>query len=436
MGRSLMLDRRRLLGLGAGAAAALAAAGCSNSQAGSADGKTTVTLLNWEQTEGMPLGKAIEEFQRLNPDITVEVQPTVTGDAYDTKMRTVLAGSNPPDVFRINDDYVQEFTENGTLVDLAPFAQQDNLTESDFAPEVYNFGRQSDGRLTSWQLGYQPAMVFYNKDMFAAAGVDLPPTSWSSEGWMWEDFLAAAQELTQGQDQYGAIVSASSNYEQTFAHNNGSPTGIWSADGMKFTLADPEGLEAVRWVSDLTCQHQVQPPWAQLLQANSNIQMFAQGKAAMVFERVGSIPYLRETITSFDWDVAPPPAGTADQATEASVICFGVPAKAKNQEAAWKLLSFLASPQGGQIVAEGGSFVPVNIEAAEKLYADSTAKPEHSSLLAESAKHLTATSKTTNTSGARQIYRPALDAVYNCEASADEVLQGVRGQVDQALTRG
>lgn len=436
MGTSWGLTRRRLLGLGVGTAAAFAAAGCSNGQAGSADGKTTVTFLNWEETEGMPLGKAIEEFQRLNPDIVVEVQPTVTGDGYDTKMRTVLAGNNPPDVFRINDDYVQEFTENGTLVDLAPFAEQDGLTESDFAPEVYNFGRQGDGRLTSWQLGYQPAMVFYNKDMFAAAGVDLPPTTWSSDGWTWEDFLAAARELTDGQQQYGAVVSASTNYEQTFAHNNGSPTGIWSEDGTGFTLADPEGLEAVQWVTDLTCQHQVQPPWAELLQANSNIQMFAQGKVAMVFERVGSIPYLRETITSFDWDIAPPPAGTADQATEASVICFGIPEKAQNQEAAWKLLSFLASPDGGQIVAQGGSFVPVNIEAAEQLYANSTEKPEHSDLLAESANHLTATSKTTNTSGARLIYRPALDAVYNCEVPAAEALQGVRTQVEQALTRG
>jgi multiple sugar transport system substrate-binding protein len=431
--------RRQLLGWGVGAAAVAAAsavAGCSSPSASSGAGQTQLTFLNWEETKGMPLGEAITEFEKQNPDITVVIQPAVTGDAYDAKMRTVLAGNNPPDIFRINDDYVQEYTDNGTLLDLAPFVKQDGLNEADFAKEVFNFGRQDDGRLTSWQLGFQPAMVFYNKDMFKAAGVQLPPTTWTGDGWHWEDFLSAAQKLTKGQSQYGAIVSASTNYEQTFSHNNGSATGIYSADGKGFTLADPKGIEAVQWVADLTCKAKVQPPWAQLLQANANVQLFAQGKAAMVFERIGSIPYLRQTIKSFDWDIAPPPAGSADQATEASVICFGVPKKAKNHDAAWKLLSFLGGATGGQIVAKGGSFAPVNIKAAESLYSNNTSAPAHSSLLGESAKHLTATSRTTNTSGARQIYRPALDAVYNCRASASDALSSARAQVEQALSRG
>ena len=138
-------------------------------------------------------------------------------------------------------------------------------------------------------------------------------------------------------------------------------------------------------VTDLTCQHKVQPPWASLLQNNAHINMFAQGKAAMVFERIGSIPYLRETIKSFDWDIAAPPAGKVDQATEASVICFGIPTKSKKQEAAWKLLNYLAGPDGGQTVAQGGAFVPVNIEAATKLYENNAEKPQTSLLLAESA---------------------------------------------------
>lgn len=431
----MTITRRGLLGIGVGTAAA-AMVGCSTSESTEGtSGQTTITFLNWEEVNGTPLGQAIEDFQRLNPDIKVDIQPAVTGDAYDTKMRTVLAGNNPPDVFRINDDFVQEFTNNGTLADLAPFVKDNGVDESGYATEVFNFGRQEDGRLTSWQLGHQPAMVFYNKDAFKKAGVALPPTTWTADGWDWDSFLDKSKALTDGDSQFGAIVVASTNYEQAFTHNNGSSSGIFSLDGRGFTLADPEGIETVQWVTDLTCQHKVQPPWASLLQNNAHINMFAQGKAAMVFERIGSIPYLRETIKSFDWDIAPPPAGKADQATEASVICFGIPTKSEKQEAAWKLLNYLAGPEGGQTVAQGGAFVPVNIEAATKLYENNTAKPQTSLLLAESAKRLTSTSRTTNTSGARQIYRPALDAVYNCEKSAAEVLQSVRPQVEQALAR-
>ena len=435
MGGTFRPSRRQALGLGLGAVSGLALAGCGGGS-GSSNGKTTVTFLNWEETKGQPLGEAIAAFEKQNPDITVEIQPTVTGDDYDTKMRTALAGSNPPDVFRINDDYVQEFTANGALLDLSSYVKQAGLKVSDYAEQVFNFGKQPDGRLTSWQLGYQSAIVFYNKDLFKSAGVDLPPTTWSSKGWMWSDFLAAAQKLTKGNQQYGAAVTPTTNYEQTFAHNNGSPTGIWSADGKKFTLADPQGAQAVQWAADLTCKYKVQPAWADLIQPNANVNLFAQGKLAMLFALSGTIPYFRENVKDFDWDIAAPPAGPADQANEASVVCFGIASKAKNHDAAWKLLNYLAGPEGGQTVAKGGAFSPVNKTAAKDLYAKSTGKPQHIELLAESANHLTATSKTANTLGARQIYRPALDDVYNCKASAADVLGRVRQQVEQALNQG
>ena len=260
--------------------------------------------------------------------------------------------------------------------------------------------------------------MFYNKDLFRKAGVPLPPTTWTSDGWHWDDFLAAARALTHGRDQYGAIVVACTNYEQTFAHNNGSPTGIWSANGKRFTLADPPGVQAVQWVANLTCRYRVQPPWADLLESGADVQMFTQGRAAMLFELSGSIPYFRDSITDFDWDIAPPPAGRADQANEASVVCFGIASKAAHHDAAWRLLNYLASPEGGQIVAKGGAFTPVNKAASASLYATAHGRPQHIQLLSESADHLTVTSKTPNTLGARQIYRPYLDEVYTCQSSA------------------
>lgn len=432
-----MIHRRskatRLALLGTAATMAMTMASCAGGGEG-VDSTTTITFLNWEQTEGMPLGEAIATFEEENRDIRVEIQPTVTGDAYDAKMRTALAGSNPPDIFRINDDYVQQFTDNGTLLDLSSYVNEAGIdVEADYAPEVFNFGLQDDGSLTSWQIGFQPAMVFYNKDLFEAAGVPIPPTDWTDQDWTWDDFLSAAEAIADGTTAYGAVVTPDTNYEQTFAHNNGSETGIWSADGTGFTLADPEGAEAIQWAADLTCVHEVQPRWAELLQPNTNVQLFTQGKVGLLFARAGSIPYFRDNITDFEWDVAAPPAGNTDQATEASVVVFGIPQKSEQQDAAFRLLEFLASEDGGQIVGQGGAFTPVNVAAAEALYAQTEDAPDNIAILAESAQHLTATSTTANTLGARQIYRPALDEVYNCNSSAAEVLSSVRTQVERAL---
>ncbi|TDW77896.1 ABC transporter substrate-binding protein [Kribbella pratensis] len=429
--------RRRIAGLVTLGTIAMSLAACGDGGSDdAAGGKVTITFMNDQVVAGMPLEQAIHKFEQENPDIKVDVLPVPSESDYEAKMRTSLASSKPPDVFRINDDYVQLFTQNGTLFDLAPYVKSAGLKDSDYAAQVFNFGKQSDGRMTSWQLGYQSTIVFYNVNAFKKAGLPLPPGTWSGKGWTTANFLADAQKMTDGTKMYGATVSAATNYEQTFTHNNGSQDGVYSADGKKFTLADPIGVQTVQWVADLTCKYHVQPAWADLLQDNADIQLFAQGKTAMLFEQSGSVPYLRQTIKSFDWDIAPPPAGTADQANEASVVSYAVPAKAKHHDAAFKLLNYLAGPEAGQILGKGGAFTPVNNQAAEAISKASSGAPKHADLLAEAAHHLTAGNKTNNTLGARAIYRPALDQVYNCKSSAQDVLSRARPQVEQALGQG
>ncbi|GAA5030014.1 ABC transporter substrate-binding protein [Actinopolymorpha pittospori] len=422
------LSRRSLLGGALGLAGGSLLLGCGKSGGGgSGDG---ITMLNWEQTAGTPLEKAIREYEKQS-GTKVTIQPAVTGDAYDTKMRTLLAGGDPPDVMRINDDFVRGFSDQGALLDLNTYVKRDKLDTSQFAKEAFEFPKQADGSHTAWVLGYQPRLIFYNVDMFKEAGVPLPPTTWTSDGWTWDDFADAAKKLTIPGKRYGGLIYLDTGYEQTFAVNHGSATGIFSKDGTQFTLADQKEVEAMQWATDLTCKAHVQPPWSELQQDSIQNQMFAQGKLAMLFTGFGTVPYLRQTIKDFTWDIAPPP-GDVEQKTESSVIVFTIAKSAKNPDKAWELLKFLSGEEGGKILLEGGAFTPINLKAAEGLKPGKEA-PAHIELFAEAAKHLTATNQTKNTIGARQLYRPALDAAYNCEKSVGDVLKEIKPQVLDAL---
>jgi multiple sugar transport system substrate-binding protein len=424
------LSRRRFLaGLG-GLAAGGVLAGCGgNGNSGGSD-KKGLTFLNWEQVKGNPLEQAIKAFEKES-GTSVTVQPAVTTE-YDTKMRTLIAGGSPPDVMRINDDFVRGFSTQGALLDLNSYIEKDKLDTSQFAKETFDFPKQPDGSHTAWVLGYQPRLIFYNVDLFKQAGVPLPPTTWSPTGWTWADFAEKAKKLTDpAKKQYGALVYLDTGYEQTFTVNHGSQTGIFSADGTKFTLPDAKEVEALQWATDLTCKEKVQPPWSALQQDNVQNQMFAQGKIAMMFATFGTVPYLRSTMKDFTWDVAPPPADV-EQKTESSVIVFCVPKKAKNPDQAWELLKYLASEEGGKILLQGGAFTPINNKAAAGL-APNGKMPEHIGLFAEAAKHLTATNQTKNTLGARELYRPALDQAYNCEKPVGDVLSKIKPQVETAL---
>lgn len=418
--------RRTLAKTGVTAVAGLAASQISVSRTG-AKQSGEVTFMNWDAVSGTPLETALNAFQETT-GITVNVQPTPSAD-YETKFRTLLASGSPPDVMRINDNVVRDYAVAGQLLDLKPFIESsDSYIES-----LFTFPLTPEGTHPAWTIGTNPRAIFYNVSMFEEAGILPPPGNWTSENWSWDDFLETAKQLTDADAQrWGALVYHETAAEQTWAVNNGVETGIYSEDGTEFTLASPEGIEAMQWLADLTCQHGVQPPWSMLQQDQAANQLFASGRVGMMFSTLGFTNYLRQNVTDFTWDVAPVPA-KVDQKQEGSLIIFCVPKDASNPEAAWQLLEFLGGPDAGKIFAEAGAFVPVWEEAGAAIRPGDE-PPAHIGLFAEAARNNTVVSTDAVGQGlARQIYRPQLDLVFSCEKSAEEVLTSVREEVEAAL---
>lgn len=426
--KSSKVSRRTVAKIGASAAVGLAASqyAVPNIIAKQSD---EVSFMNWDVVAGTPLETALNAFQE-ETGISVKVQPTPVDD-YETKFRTLLASGAPPDMMRINDNVVRDYAAAGQLLDLNQFIENsDSYIESLFTFPVTPWGTHP-----AWTVGTNPRAFFYNVDMFEEAGVPLPPTSWTSEGWTWEDFLAAAQQLTdQDAQRWGVSVYTDTAWEQTWAVNNGVETGLYSDDGTEFTLASPGGIEATQWVADLTCEHGVQPPWSVLQpdEGDTANKLFAAGQIGMIFNTLGFTAYLRQNAGDFNWDVAPVPANV-NQVQEGSLIIFCIPQDAKNPEGAWQLAEFLAGPTAGQIFAETGYFVPVWTDAGDALQPGDQ-PPANIGLFAEAARHNTVVS--TNAIGqglARQIYRPQFDLVFACEKSAEEVLTEVKPEVEKVL---
>jgi multiple sugar transport system substrate-binding protein len=395
----------------------------------SADADAEITFINWDPVEGTPYEAAVQAFQDQTGR-KVKVQPAPT-EEYETKIRAMLAGGTPLDVMRINDDFVRGYSVDNLLLDLKPYLELSQVNPDEYYAPIYEFAQQPDGTYTAWCIGNQPRLIYYNADMFTQANVPPPPTTWTDENWKWDDFLARAKPLTQEGERWGALVYDDTGYEQTFTVNNGQDEGIWSEDGQTFLLAEPKGVEAVQWVTDLTCVHHVQPERSMLAQSTAANQLFVSGKIGMFYRPFGVVPYMRENVKDFVWDVAPPP-GKEQQKTEGSLIVFCTPKTTKNPEGAWELLQFLGGSDGGTVFAEAGAFVPAFKEAAA-LIKPTDQPPAHIELFAEAMNHNTATNFTENTERGRNIYRPQLDLVYNCQANAQDVLSQVRTDVEDAL---
>lgn len=427
------INRRQVLGGLAGAGLASSSLPLFSIGASAQDDSGVTSFLNWEAMEGTPTEAAVLAYQEQTGR-AVDIIPTPgTGTDYETKVRTMLAGGTIPDVIRVNDDFVRFYSMKGQFTDLQPWIDRDGINPDDYFEQIWNFSRQPDDTYTAISLGNQPRLIYYNVDMFEEAGVPLPPADWSAEGWTWDDFIETAKALTVEGERWGALVYDDTGCEQTFAVNNGLAEGIYSEDGRSFLLAEPQGYEAIQWLADLTLVHGVQPERGLVTEANSGNGLFLQGRVGMIFRTQGTMAYFRNNDIGFNFDVTSPPANV-DHKTEGSLICYAVPSAAQNPEGAWELLKFLNGPEGTAIFAERGDFIPAYRASAETMQAPEGVPPASFSLFSEAMDHNTTINFTEYTENARNVYRPQLDLVWNGDSTAEEVLTGVKQEVEEILS--
>src|SRR5215212_10703440 len=211
---------------------------------GEASGKI-VFAYPGEETELVMRPFIVKRFMEQHPNIVVEEQP-IPGDYIATLLAQIAAGE-PPDVFVAGDVVVAPFIKDGVAADLTPFFESDaDLKEKDFYPNVIDYFRGADGHAYMMPDTVDVQRIYYNKDLFEAAGVALP-----SEGWTTDDFKQAAAALTSGEGAdktYGFYADTWWAVWLPYVWMNGGD--ILSADGTQCTLKDPLPVEAFNGFAD------------------------------------------------------------------------------------------------------------------------------------------------------------------------------------------
>lgn len=435
--RTFALDRRSFLITSGVLASTAALAACSSGKtAGSATAASkSITGSGWiDPITDMVFGPIAKGFE-TKTGIKVIAQAPVPFPDYNTRFRTQLAGGSPPAAMRLNDDFLREMSDKKAVLDLRPYIEKSKLNiPTDYFESLWDYSKMPTGEHTAAIAGTQTRVIFYNKTLFQKEGVPLPPTTWTDKGWKWEDFLSASKALTKGTNQYGALLYKDTAIEETFSRNNGG-AGIFSPDGLKFTLADPQGIEAMQWIADLTLKTKVQPTWGAMLPQDADLQLFVAGKLGMLMRSSSTAAYFQKNVKDFEWDIAPMPA-KVHQFQNGGVVVFVIPTKAKNPDLAWEFLNYVCGPEGGKQLAAGGLCIPVNREAA-KSQAQGGQYPKHFGLFAEAAAFNVNINTSSGAAEAVALYRPQLERVWVGEITAKEALTSVKAQVESALaTKG
>ena len=228
--------------------------------------KVPLTFTFWgSAAEKSDMETAIRTFNETHPCIVVTGQH-IPNTGYVEKITTMLASNTAPDVAYLSENQAFSWASEGRLLDLTPYLGK--TPEDTFIKNsIYRVG----DTLMGTGLATGVMLIYYNKDVFDAAGVPYPPSK-ASEAWTWDQFVSYSQKLTKDRagktaddpafdpnsiDTFGIALPAWWAGWYPFVTSNGGTFA--NAEGTALTLNSPEAVEALQNYQDLIYKYHVTP---------------------------------------------------------------------------------------------------------------------------------------------------------------------------------
>jgi len=299
----------------------------------------------------------IKAYSSEHPEVQVTAKPLPTADYARQLLDSVDSNASGIDLFVSSDSMVPALISRKAALDLqALLAGQPAFKPSDFAPATLE-AWQRGGALYGLPTEAVPQVMFYNQDLFAAAGV-APPTP----GWTWDDWLAKAKQLTVRSNdsdtisQYGTALSTWAG----MVWGNGGE--LVSADGTQSLLDTPEAVAGVQFAADMVNVHRVAPA-PKDAGGPDPVELFQGQKVAMLPGASSLASRMLAAKLPFKWALAPLPIGKV-AASPISVSGLAISARSPNAQAALDFAAWVAGPAGSAIKLNSTPFIAPALHTA------------------------------------------------------------------------
>ena len=302
-----------------------------------------ITVVTWDATTTPYLAAQKEAFEAANPGVKIEYVDVASQD-YAVKTTTMLEGGDKSDVYMIKEiDNLINWQAQGFAapLDTADYDMSGFVgTEANYAVDGVQYAIPF--RSDFWVL-------FYNKDLFDAAGVEYPTNDMT-----WDQYAELAKKMTNAEKQiYG-----------THYHTWLSAVANWAVcDGVN-TLADKEYSDLLyfyKLYQDLEDSGACMS-FADLKAAGLHYSgAFANGNIAMMpmgYWYVSTlIGYNKDGTCNFNWGITAVPhlEGVPAGSSFGNLTGAMINAKSENKDLAWKYVAWLGGPEGAKATASVGA---------------------------------------------------------------------------------
>lgn len=160
-----------------------------------------VTISFWAMgREGEVVSQLLPEFERRNPGIHVDLQQLPWTAAHE-KLLTSFAGDALPDISQLGNTWIPEFAALGALTPLdARIARSSTIDKTDYFAGIWDTN-VVDGSALGVPWYVDTRLLFYRKDLLAAAGFSAPPRDWDE----WRTAMLAIKKNV-GKDAYAILL--------------------------------------------------------------------------------------------------------------------------------------------------------------------------------------------------------------------------------------
>lgn len=401
--------------------AILGLAGCSSSAAAEDD-----TLLFWGQFQGtdeQAINDIVDLYNETNgdhKDVVYESQPDI-----ETKLITTMSAGTGPDVVLWDRFATITYADKGGFLPI-----DDYIAESGLDTSVYYEPTLQEMNVEGVQYGLPATVdsrvIFYNKDLFDAAGIEYP-----TEGWTWDDMYAAADQCKQI-DEDGSLTVAGFDLHDPELFNH------WLAQAGG-SMADEETFKST---FNNEAGKAVLDEWQKYLDAgiykngfiggSSSIENpFAAGQVCMEYDGPWMLPTLYDQNVNFGTVTAPVGPG-GDNPVVMGGFGLAIPSSSSDPEEAYNFMQWwTTTPEVGEMFYEEAGQLPANKEIIQS---DKIQEDENIQIITSQFDHAFIRPQIKGYSSMiDQAVNPTLNQFLAGEIDAQEALDQAQEQADAIL---
>ena len=310
------------------------------------------------------------EADGKNISIKINKVPCTGWPEYYQKVITQMAGGSAPDIGRIAESYMPMLINKGQVADLTDYMAED-FDMSRYYEKTFENSAFVDGHYYGLPSGLNYYLVYYNKDMFDAAGLEYPSSDWNKAS-SFDEYREMAKALTGGEGanktygfSAGPYMAAIGMFNKSLGGNN-----VFDENGNP-TMNDAVTKEVYAWF-DTMLREDYSMPRPTDTKVMSAFDMFKAGRLGMILDGTWWLGAIKD-IKDFNVGIAAIPSGNGAEAyTSQFVDSFVIFKGSKHEAEAWEAVKAIMSTEAFQALAKTGvGGVPVAKDVANAVIDES-----------------------------------------------------------------